>query len=93
VKCLLSFDFLNASIQGCYAGSFPGSYLRCPQFENAPVLRSSLLCLIFVHESCFVGLAYYQGKDIVFRFIIEYSSLRDFGPQVIIIGLFLYEDV
>ncbi len=27
----------------------------------------------------FVGLAY-RGKDIVFRFIIEYSSLRDFGP-------------
>ncbi len=39
----------------------------------------------------FVGLAY-QGKDIVFRLIIEYSSLRDFGPLVIIIGLFLYED-
>jgi hypothetical protein len=38
----------------------------------------------------FIGLAY-QGKDIVFRFIIEYSSLRDFGPCVII-GLFLYED-
>jgi hypothetical protein len=31
------------------------------------------------------------GKDIVFRFIIEYSSLRDFDPQVIIIGLFLYD--
>jgi hypothetical protein len=27
----------------------------------------------------FVGLAY-QGKDIVFRFIVVYSSLRDFGP-------------
>jgi len=28
----------------------------------------------------FFGLAYYQGKDIVFRFIVEYnSSLRDFG--------------
>jgi hypothetical protein len=27
----------------------------------------------------FVGLVY-QGKDIAFRFIIEYSSLRDFGP-------------
>jgi hypothetical protein len=27
----------------------------------------------------FVGLAY-QGEDIAFRFIIEYSSLRDFGP-------------
>jgi hypothetical protein len=27
----------------------------------------------------FVGLGY-QGKDIVFRFIREYSSLRNFGP-------------
>jgi hypothetical protein len=27
----------------------------------------------------FVGLAY-KGKDIVFRFITEYSSLRNFGP-------------
>jgi hypothetical protein len=26
----------------------------------------------------FIGLGY-QGKDIVFRFIIEYSSLMDFG--------------
>jgi len=26
-----------------------------------------------------IGLAY-PSKDIVFRFIIEYSSLRDFGP-------------
>jgi len=46
---------------------------------------------------CFVGLAY-RGKDIVFTFIIEYSSLREFGPYVIIIiiiiiiGLFSYED-
>ncbi len=31
------------------------------------------------------------GKDIVFRFILEYSSLTDFGPYVVI-GLFLYED-
>jgi hypothetical protein len=37
----------------------------------------------------FVGLAY-QGKDIVFRFIIEYSNLMDFGPEVV--GLFLFED-
>jgi hypothetical protein len=27
----------------------------------------------------FIGLTD-QGKDIVFRFIIEYSSLMDFGP-------------
>jgi hypothetical protein len=30
-----------------------------------------------LNRICFIGLAY-QGKDIVFRFIIEYSSLRDF---------------
>jgi len=30
-------------------------------------------------EVVFIGLAC-QVKDIVFRFIIEYSSLRDFGP-------------
>jgi len=39
----------------------------------------------------FVGLAYQEGKHIVFRFIIECSNLMDFGPKVII-GLFLYED-
>jgi hypothetical protein len=43
-------------------------------------------CTLLVH---FVGLAY-QGKDIVFRFIIEYSSLKDFGSQVV--GVFLYEE-
>jgi hypothetical protein len=46
-----------------------------------------------IGHSYFVGVALI-GKDIVvFRFIIEYSSLMDFGPYVIIIiGLFLYED-
>jgi hypothetical protein len=39
--------------------------------------KSIALCFFFVF-----GLAY-QGNDIVFRFIIEYSSLRDFGPYVI----------
>ncbi len=33
-------------------------------------------CDSFVGHAC-------QGKDIVFRFIIKYSNLRDFGPQVI----------
>jgi hypothetical protein len=33
-----------------------------------------------VSQSQFVGFAY-QGKDIVFRFIIDYIvALRDFGP-------------
>jgi hypothetical protein len=33
-----------------------------------------------MRPNVFVGLAYQGKKDIVFRFIIEYSSLRDFGP-------------
>jgi hypothetical protein len=45
--------------------------------DNDPPTNSSTLyvCVCFV---CFVSFAY-QGKDIVFRLIIEYSSLRDFG--------------
>jgi hypothetical protein len=31
------------------------------------------------YDLSFIGLAL-VGKDIVFRFIIEYSSLMDFGP-------------
>jgi hypothetical protein len=34
--------------------------------------------LVYMYHK-FIDLAY-QGKDIVFRFIIEYSSLMDFGP-------------
>jgi hypothetical protein len=45
--------------------------------------------LASIVDGYFVGLAY-QGKDIVFRFIIEYSSSMDFGPYGI--GLFLYDD-
>ncbi len=41
-------------------------------------------------KKLFIGLAY-QGKDIVFRYITKYSSLRDLSPYVII-GLFSYED-
>ncbi len=39
-----------------------------------------LLFLVFFTSPphLFVGLAY-EGEDIVFKFIIEYSSLRDFG--------------
>ncbi len=37
----------------------------------------------------FFGITY-QGEDIVFIFIIKYSSLLDFAPCVV--GLFWYED-
>ncbi len=47
-------------------------------------------------KESFVGLAY-QGKDIVFRFIIEYSSLWDFGPlgssRYILIREFFKDDI
>jgi hypothetical protein len=45
-----------------------------PTLPTISTLLTSVCLLLFV-----VGIAY-QGKDIVFRFIIEYSSLRDFGP-------------
>jgi hypothetical protein len=58
-------------------------------YANAfhPLVLMIWLCtIIWSHEHLwlvqviwFVGLAH-QGKDIVFRFIIEYSSLRVFGP-------------
>jgi hypothetical protein len=35
---------------------------------------------VHVPKLLFIGLAYQKGKDIVFRFIIKYSSLMDFGP-------------
>jgi len=38
-------------------------------------LKNKLIIRVFLK----IGLGY-QGKDIVFRFIIEYSSLRHFGP-------------
>jgi hypothetical protein len=42
-----------------------------------------------LRQIIFIGFPY-QGKDIVLRFIIEYLSLRDYGPYVI--GVLLYED-
>jgi hypothetical protein len=44
-----------------------------------PWAQKNLIDLNSFNFFDFVGLAY-QGKDIVLRFIIEYSSLRDFGP-------------
>jgi hypothetical protein len=40
-----------------------------------------LIIYIYIYQDrcLFVGLAD-QGKDIVFRFIIKYSSLKVFGP-------------
>jgi hypothetical protein len=47
------------------AKSHPGTSQNQPYLACSSTLRSA-----------FVG----QGKDIVYRFIMEYSSLRDSGP-------------
>jgi hypothetical protein len=44
-----------------------------------PQSRLMSCTLYWKAQKPFFGLAY-QGKDIMFRFIIEYSSLMDFGP-------------
>jgi len=51
---------------------------------KGPPYKATLLVLIVMlfRDMCscaFIGLAY-QGKDMVFRFIIDYSCLMDFGP-------------
>jgi len=56
---------------------------------NVLTCNSFMICLLLWLQcfyiqflllfALFIGLAY-QGKDIVLILIIEYSSLRDFGP-------------
>jgi len=49
-------------------------------FKDVKRLLVTYLCLLqCMSSSILFGFAY-QGKDIVFSFIIECSSLRDFGP-------------
>ncbi len=67
-----------------------GSVMNKEATPSSKGLRT-LVWKLCVMKCCswFVGLAL-VGKDIVFSFIMECSSLRDFGRLVI--GLFLYED-
>jgi len=43
------------------------------------ICRLGRLVAANIELDLFIGFAY-QGKDIVFGFILEYSSLIDFGP-------------
>jgi hypothetical protein len=53
------------------------------QLKMLAQIPKEILCLLKLWPTLepflFIGLAL-VGKDIVFRFIIEYNSLRDFGP-------------
>ncbi len=53
--------------------------LECSRYTNMSKLYMNKHLCVLCFTKIFIGLAY-QGKDIVFSFIIEYSSLRDFGP-------------
>ncbi len=74
-------------------GSSPGNGIL---FHLLSVCSSNfdwVLSMLFVFSFSFlVGLAY-QGKDIVLRFIIEYSSLMDSGTRSIFIRGFSKDDV
>ncbi len=76
MQILFSFSFL-------FRMSFIGAsfnVLTCNSFVVCLFLWLQFFYIQFLLLfALFVGLAY-QGKDIVFRFNIEYSSLRDFGP-------------
>ncbi len=60
--------------------TYPGQLvnLRVNQHPISLPTRMDGMCGLWT-GSIFLALAY-QGKDIVFRFSIEYISLRDFGP-------------
>jgi hypothetical protein len=45
----------------------------------APLNLGTQFATLGANVLAFIDLTY-QGKDIAFRFIIEYSSLMDFGP-------------
>jgi hypothetical protein len=82
-KSPILFKKLNSNSNSC---SYKDSY-----YSNPVVVRVRRFSNMHLPWELFVGPGY-QGNDIVFRFIIEYRSFRDFIPYVIIIGLFLYED-
>jgi hypothetical protein len=61
---------LKLSVKSCHVGA----ELHPPFNASSPISW-----LLLAKPSNFIGFTY-QGEDVVFRFIIEYSSLRDFGP-------------
>ncbi len=82
---------VDFSIQECFqflsSIELPGK--RKNRNKQTKIFQLFITGIVLTKPHDFVGLGY-QSKDIVFGFIIEYSSLMDFGPYVI--GLLLYED-
>jgi hypothetical protein len=69
----IKMDYGNPNNMGNFRSC--GSFIIIMYAGFSPQLVRANFCLPIssIHLT-------YQGKDIVFRFIIKYSSLRDFGP-------------
>jgi hypothetical protein len=65
---------------GCYCASYHCFWHKGSKFQPTTYWRNRQ---INVQLSPVCGPCPYQGKDIVFRFIIEYSSSMHFGPYII----------
>jgi hypothetical protein len=52
---------------------------ECSRYKNMSKFYMNKHLCVLCFTKFFICLAL-VGKDIVFRFIIEYNSLRDFGP-------------
>jgi len=70
MKKASSLDWIYSTDSSCYA-MYQGLKIDTGDPKISACLKWSW--------GVFIGVAY-QGKDILFRFTIEYSALRDFGP-------------
>jgi hypothetical protein len=70
----LRTDYGNPNNMGNFRSC--GSFIIIMYAGFSPQLVRANFCL----PTSFIGLAYQDKDIIVFRFIIKYSSLRDFGP-------------
>jgi hypothetical protein len=57
------------------------SLLQVALMELNSLLACTVKQVLVLSFICFVGFAYQAMDIVVFRFIIEYSSLMDFGPN------------
>jgi len=70
---------IHAKDQVQWGAEFGGASSSCQKSTYLGIFKSKKREEWTIFESTFVGLAL-VGKDTVLRFIIEYSSVRDFGP-------------
>jgi hypothetical protein len=77
------FSFLKPIIfhkKNCYL--FEENYFHIMRKQPSVIAaRHNSMSILAGYQFIFIGLAYYQGKDIVFRFIIEYTIAHGQFPH------------